>query len=1108
MNPNDYKEAVRLASAGELQSAELLCNQLLQQTPSNYQLIYLACSINLLQKKYEESRTLCMRLLGMNDKNPDVYNLLAAISSEHDKNDEETEKWLKLALKYDPDNPKVLVNLANLKFFSGNVEAAKVLFEQATSPTQPNPDALNGLAMIATRMGDHERAAAGYKQALELDPSNTAALSNLISGLYKVGRKDEAIHFATYAASMKFPGASAVPAFTVTKTHCLLDEAEVLLPHAIEQLRMLPADPTLYSFSSLAFLSSSSIGNEQLFDIHCQAGTVIRRSLESEPYQDHNKAFASMAPIKIGYLSSDFNAHVLGHFFRGLINYRDRDNFEIYMYSNISPEKEDNITDQYRMAVDHYTNVYALSDKALAQRIHDDGVHILVELNGHTGTGVAPRLPVLAYRPSPVQIAYLNYPYTYGLDEVDYVISDPWLNGTDNARFFSEQPLELPRSFLTIGDYFEREISSQPPRLRNGFITFGSLNNIYKYNRKVIELWSKVLHQVAGSRIYLNHPALSMEVSRKSLISEFTKNGISSDRIDLVWERHPSGSHLRYYNEFDISLDTMPLTGGTTTVDALWMAVPVVTLVGECHAQRLSYSIINNSGINMEDCIAFTEEDYVQKAVNLAFNPKRLDELRMGIPSAMRNSILCDPVTFTKDVEALYIQSWNKKFNESKIGEAMNQSSTLTLPLIKSSGKIVVHDDSWDMYKYILQEQGWWFEPETDFLITVAAKFACFWDIANDPGVISIPAAQKQIVGGGRTYAFRSTTEMSDLLQQSILENELDNLYLADILHSMETPPDLVRFSLDFNDGEGGLIEQWLENIGEASPLVMVSLRNAQGSDLSAMPTMAAAGYQSYRLLHGFDLLVPHKFGDPMYASDINLFFCKPDRAEKLELAGLLSTNPEDIDQMPTAESMQWSELLASFPYTSSHLALWLATPVPGKWSEMYLTFLNLYAEAKNRKIRPAQRYARLQLAETIISLLIESEATAPRLMSGMRLMLDIGNREKAIQFATILQNGMQGLTGSLLDEPFLMPEQVFEHMKIEADEVEWTAILAAVCRERLSRFSTWFTGDASLPFWRECTHYPWFNEMATKMVNLISERYQDEKPRELVGHISSGNIH
>ncbi len=183
----------------------------------------------------------------------------------------------------------------------------------------------------------------------------------------------------------------------------------------------------------------------------------------------------------------------------------DRSKFEIFLYSVAPENQEDHVTTSYIKASDHFIRMVSMSDDEIANRIHSDGIHILVELGGYTaGT----RVEALAYRPAPVQISYLGYPFTYGLEEIDYVISDPWLAGQKTSLYFVEELLQLPESFITVDELPEHKIVDKAPVAKNGYVTFGSMNNIYKLNVPTIALWSRILHKVPGSKIYLNHPNL------------------------------------------------------------------------------------------------------------------------------------------------------------------------------------------------------------------------------------------------------------------------------------------------------------------------------------------------------------------------------------------------------------------------------------------------------------------------------------------------------------------------------------------------------------------------------------------------------------------------
>lgn len=1094
MRANTYEHAVELAKSGDFAQAESLCDTLLKKEPGNYLVLYLNASIKLLTRRYEESRGLCERLLRIRQDNPDTYNIMAAISADFDLDNDAAESWLRRALACAPDHTKALVNLANARLRKQDHEEALALYNKVLALTGgEDADALNGLGMVAADKGEPEEAVTWYEKALQRNPDDRQFLTNLISTLYALkgeDRRAEALAIAERVAGMEAPGLAAVPAFASAKSHCLWHIADKLLPAALEELTRRIKNYHVFMLPNLALLSSYEVSNAELFTVHCRAGQSIRQARLAPPFSDHPIAFTPAPRIRVGYISPDMKSHVVSHFFRGLLNHRDRGRFEIFLYSNLPEKNEDDVTRQYRASADHFTPVAAMRDLELAERIRADGVQILVEMSGYT-TGN--RLGALSYRPAPVQISYMGYPYTYGIEEFDYHFSDPWLDGPKNAAYFVEKTLRLPQSFLAFGDFATQAINPEPPVLRNGYVTFGSLNNSYKLNRKTVELWSRILHQVAGSRLYLNHGNYDMPATRQAVMAEFAGHGIAAERITLVTAKHPGGSHLLYYNDFDIALDSLPLTGGTTTVETLWMGVPVITLAGEAHAQRMSYSIIKNVGIDLDDCIAFDENEYVARAVALAGNPERIQRLRADIPAALETSILRDTVRFTGQFEALLIEAWNVKFPATPLEGLL--SSAVHTPLEVGGVRLVVNDTLRDQFAFILREQGGWYEPESRFLQTNARFFQVFWDYAEDPGVFALPVAAGQ-AEGSVTLALRNAGLAALLIEKSIRHNELVNLRVAPTPESDESLPDLVRFALDYNDGAGRRVEEALRLCDANAPLVLASLRDAAGGeDNSARAILEQHGYQPYRLLPGYGLLAPLGAEAPE-PSDINLFFCKPERALILEKSGLLAMGQTDISPMPTPEDTLWATSIRAKPYATACLASWENEPVSGQWGDMYRLALNLDSLARDRAHAPGQRLACANMAASILVLLAQEEATAPRLLTGIRIMADLGKRAAALEWANILIGGIAGLNGHFLDEPFLPPLEAWEEKTISDNEAEWVLTLSRVTFERLRGFSSWFTADESLAFWQGLQDHPLPGDEPRRMVDLLRRKIAAEPGR------------
>ncbi|NWF37232.1 methyltransferase domain-containing protein [Mariprofundus sp. KV] len=388
-------------------------------------------------------------------------------------------------------------------------------------------------------------------------------------------------------------------------------------------------------------------------DLHCQFGTTLFESRKHDMPSSYPALSHLGGRMKIAYISSDFNFHPVGCFINHILSHHLRDKFEIYCYAHLL--RSDEITDHIRNSVDHFIDITKLSDAQLAGRIHADGIHVAIDLNGMTTNT---RIASLAHRPAPVQITYLGYPNTTGLSTVDYRITDHFAD--DNSdQFYSEKLIRMPQSFICYGFDTTAFSSSKTPSETKGYVTFGSFNHVRKLNPEVIETWSAILNHVENSRLILKAKDLDDAIIRENVIAEFASHGICRERLQVQGFTAQYEDNFRMYNEVDIALDTFPYNGTTTTCDALSIGVPVVTLVGESHAQRVSYSILKNIGF--EEGIAFSRDEYVEKAVQLTRNPAGLSIIRSCLVTLFKHSILRNPQQFTRQLESLICDAWSEK---------------------------------------------------------------------------------------------------------------------------------------------------------------------------------------------------------------------------------------------------------------------------------------------------------------------------------------------------------------------------------------------------------------------------------------------------------------
>lgn len=353
--------------------------------------------------------------------------------------------------------------------------------------------------------------------------------------------------------------------------------------------------------------------------------------------------------IRIGYISPDLHEHVVLYFSRLMFTCANREKFELYAYSN---GFEDSYSQELKQFVDGWQNISNLTLQEAARVIAADNLDILVDLSGHTNNGV---LGILAYKPAPIIISGIGYFSTIGLDAVDYFISDIYLSGAPEPGIyehplFKEKLLVLPHTHWSYSHLHPRRASSlTAPAKKNGYVTFGSFNVMAKVNDEVMTTWKKILDQVPGSRLLLKGAALDRPAD-KEYISEKLKNaGFDLSRIEL---RPSSVDYLDDYADMDIALDTFPYGGGATTMDALYMSVPVISLIGETHHARFGYSILQNIGLGELACA--TVDEYIDRACLIASDLDTINALHQSVRTMLENSILMDGSRYMAELEPFY----------------------------------------------------------------------------------------------------------------------------------------------------------------------------------------------------------------------------------------------------------------------------------------------------------------------------------------------------------------------------------------------------------------------------------------------------------------------
>ena len=1075
MDTTKINEALVIATQGQHAEGKRRLRKILKQEPNNAAALYGTGAILYLEHEYGQAIEYLERSLCVEPRNIDSLSIAAICYLKGPKDLARALEYAERALKLAPTHINSLLAAGDIHTALRNVDEARKAYLEVLRQDPDQYAANINLGVLLGTMGRRIEATAYFKHAYEKYPDDPITIGNYISGLNILNLVDELSEILPKVLNGRF-GIVAFTMLSIARYLCVWPPTGRLLQEMRALLHDSRAEIPYSTFmqANMPALSIPEIDNAELFLMHRRAGDIAAAMRTTPPIAEHAAAWSNTRKWRIGYLSADFRSHSVSTFLRTLVNDHDRDHFEVYCYSNTM--FPDDRTEEYKRVADSYVDVTNLSDLELAARVHADGVHILVDLSGYT---LDSRLAALAYRPAPVQMCYLGYPYTSGMAEVDFLVSDPYLEVPENAGLFTEKHLCLPECFLSFGRMDVQPITDEIPCQRNGHITFGSLSNIYKITPDVIGAWAAILDEVPDSRIIINHPKLRAALSRQSILDEFAKHAVNPDRVTLIWEPHPENSHFHYYNDIDIVLDTFPLTGGTTTADAIWMGVPVITLVGDLYHKRISYSIISNIGLDTAetaDWCASNVDEYIRKAVRLADQPERLARLRRLIPEKLKTSLLTDQVRLVRQVEEAYIRAWKLKFREAPVDSELTADRMLGYPLAGSNLELFSHDEPADLTGYVLKERkGTWFDPEWQHLQEMTLPADQIIILGAGSGIYALPLGAR--AHAGKVLCVCKTPNEGRLLEQGIAKNRLANVALMNNGQRkfvLDHEPMLTDGHCDLVILQGSYATTTIFDGGESfferqDPLVMFALHGstteARSIDTSLMEAFIARGYHILRLLPGLNCLAPLEDMNELDALCLNLFACKTPRAERLAETGQLALRDDALKTLPGIHDRDWQELFTERGY-GNLLPDWIESQgKPENW-EVHWVVLHLYARSLDRSRLPGVRYTNLKTAGNIMAMLTTTHASPWRLASQSVICQALGLRENAVRAldqvcATLIQTPNLELT-----EPCLLLVNPLSPAKPPQGEPlhAWLFREAVAQRERLRSHTSYFNGGADLP--------------------------------------------
>lgn len=519
-----------------------------------------------------------------------------------------------------PDNGLGWKILGALQWAAGNTPDALAAMRTAAGLLPQDAETHTNLGVTLTKLERFPEAETYLRKAVEIDPTFAAAHVHLGNWFQLQGRYAEA------EASLRSAGALPTQG----------GEADTDLRH-----------------SSLLFVLSHNpaVGPQALFAEHCRVGALLEAEMRA-PWPRHRNSREPNRPLRVGWVSGDLCNHAVAHFIEPVLaQLQNRSSLQLHAYYN-NPV-EDAVTRRFQGYFAQWNAVAPLSDTQLARKIGDDGIDVLIDLSGHTSMN---RLRTFARKPAPIQASWIGYPGTTGLRAMDYYLADPHFlpPGQFDAQF-TEKLVLMPAN-VPFQPYEAAPPINALPALSAGFTTFGSFNRLGKINAGTVTLWSQLLRALPDSRLLIG--GLPRDGREQLLIDRFAGEGIERPRLTLHY-RDTMDAYLALHHRVDICLDTYPYSGGTTTIHALWMGVPTLTVAGPTPAGRQGAAILGQLGL--EDFVAADPADFVHKGRHWANHLADLSEVRAGLRDRWQRSPARKPEIVADSLEQAIREMWRRR---------------------------------------------------------------------------------------------------------------------------------------------------------------------------------------------------------------------------------------------------------------------------------------------------------------------------------------------------------------------------------------------------------------------------------------------------------------
>jgi predicted O-linked N-acetylglucosamine transferase (SPINDLY family) len=647
----ELQDAVHHQRLGQVREAEAIYRRLLRGQPDAAELHYNLAGLLSEAGRLDEAAESYRDAIGLNPLYSDALNNLALVLLQQRRLNEASDTC-RQAIAAAPNHSAAHNNLGNILRQRGCLDEAIDCYRQAAACEPPQPATLNNLGTALQEAGQLSDALRSFHEALLLDPTVPETHNHLGVVLKKIDRLDDALLFFQEALQLRPGYVEAMNNLGLLfKDMARLDEAIACFERA---LAIKP--PRADVHSNLIYTLLFQQNSDRKLSHELQRWNMLHAKPFEASSRMHDVDAAFPRRLRIGYVSPDFRDHCAASFLLPLIRSHDREKFEVHCFADVL--RADAITRKFISLADHWHSTAGWSDEEMADRIRDQRIDILIDCTLHMAKN---RLLVFARKPAPMQITWLGYPGSTGLQAIDYRITDPHLEPLDD-RGWSEEPHRLPDAFWCY-DPLAVEPVNDLPALSNGYITFGCLNNFCKLNEPVLKCWAGVLRANQRSRLILLAPSGS---PRRWVLDILKSAEIEPTRVQFEGMRSRV-EYLKLYHQIDLALDTFPYNGHTTSLDSFWMGVPVVTLAGPAPVSRAGVCQLRNLGL--DELIADNLEKFVQIASALAGDPARLSGLRRTLRQRLEDSPLMNAKRFARNIESAYIELWERKISDDERNE-------------------------------------------------------------------------------------------------------------------------------------------------------------------------------------------------------------------------------------------------------------------------------------------------------------------------------------------------------------------------------------------------------------------------------------------------------